>query len=549
MVDINALKNEFFVQLGDVVQASSFPGFPDITTTAATTPQTEGGCKTTYLVDGSNYFGQLKSDIANLINVETPGRFFYTNSWWLGTSKMPTGALAPFELQDGLSPNRPFEEDIRKMVEKKVDVRILAWASPLLLNSFWAGFFQEGLKNINLHTLRSAVDLRKLPGMSGKVVLNTLSHTFGGMHLKMVVCGDDIGFHGYATGLDFVQNRNGSPTHPPFGAGWHDVAIKVEGTGANGLYQFFRQLWNEQVRRTASRFKAFGEDVLSHTGNTILKDQTPLVGERTTPPLTTGNKQHVQILRTVPTMKFFAGDSVRVPFLASFVFTRSELTSAPITFAPNGIFEFRAAQRKAINAAQNYIYIEDQSFSNYEVAEWINARLHAVPGLKVILLHMPDPADEPTSYLSYFKAKLQNGVAAPANRIVFAGAPYIVHSKLTIIDDKWAVVGTSNCMRRSFYMDGEISVSVLDEDATSFAQNLRKDLWGEHCGKIPGSDCDPLLSMPNALGIWNTAWGTPPAGFSLKNIVKVTIPFPNPGPGPSNDFERDQDDGDSRLQY
>ena len=63
-------------------------------------------------------------------------------------------------------------------------------------------------------------------------------------------------------------------------------------------------------------------------------------------------------------------------------------------------------------------------------------------------------------------------------------------------------------LAKKLLLDGEINVSVLDEADPSFGQALRKDLWGEHCGKVPGPECDPLLPLNKALGIWRDSWGT-----------------------------------------
>lgn len=67
------------------------------------------------------------------------------------------------------------------------------------------------------------------------------------------------------------------------------------------------------------------------------------------------------MLRTVPRMNFafFRTDRAPVNCLKRLV---SGFKQEKIAFAADGIFEFRAAQRKAIAAVQSYIYIEDQSF-------------------------------------------------------------------------------------------------------------------------------------------------------------------------------------------
>jgi phosphatidylserine/phosphatidylglycerophosphate/cardiolipin synthase-like enzyme len=581
MADINALKNAFFVNVGDLVQAASSPSDPDIAITAANRPQTEGGCRATYLIDGENYFGALKSEIASLLAGGTD-RFFYTNSWHLGTSRTPDtvvqiaeGTLTSawkanandiisqpaFEIQAaGGTPSHPFIEDIGQMVAAGVDVRLSVWASTFLVNFKEAERDFEQLWEINVHSLQSALDIRQLPGMADKVVLNVLAHTLSAMHIKMVVCGDSTGFRGYVSGIDFVQNRNAPPTHPA-ARFWHDVALKVEGRGADGLYRLFEQLWNEQVQRSAKTFKAFGYEIKSHV------DDTPLIDARTTVPIA-GAQHHVQILRTLPTMNFSFFETDRVP-VDCFKRLISGFKQKKLSFAEEGIFEFRAAQRKAVNAAQNYIYIEDQAFWNLELAGWINARLNAIAALKVILVHQVDKADKSSPLLAELVDTLIDGVPNPADRLAVAITPYTMHSKLTIIDDKWAVIGSSNCIRRSFYMEGEISVSVLDGtesvlDGTepSFSAKFRKDLWGEHCGVQPGSDSDPLLTLNEALGIWRPAWGTPPVGFQLRSDIRLkAVPFiymPDPvskeafkAPKPSkmSDAQRSVFDGDSRFEY
>jgi phosphatidylserine/phosphatidylglycerophosphate/cardiolipin synthase-like enzyme len=577
MSDINTLITNFFVNVGDVIEPGGSPSDPDLTITPDTLPQTGTGNRTTYLIDGTNYFGALKQEIAALI-AGGMDRFFYTNSWHCGLTATPDmvqigegtftsawkaqatdeargGLLAmpAFDLKDdSAGPFHPFQDDLVAMANAGVDVRLLVWASPFLVNlekaanrlfQYWA---------INVHSLQSVLALRDT-ALHDRVVLNTLGHTFGAMHLKMVVCGDSTGFRGYATGIDFVDNRNTPPRHEHYPKNfWHDVAIKVEGSGASWLYHYFEQLWNEQVQRSAKTFKAFGSEIKSHV------DDTPLVDARETAPIT-GGQQHTQVLRTLPTMNFSFFETVRAP-LSCIQRLVAGFKQEKISFAKDGIFEFRAAQRKAISAAQRYIYIEDQAFENLELGAWINARLKAIPDMKAIFLYMGDPLDDQSPTLFDFMDRVIDGVPTPEERVVFAQAFYTVHAKLTIIDDAWASIGSSNCMRRSFYMDGEISVSVLDEADPSFAANLRKDLWGEHFGLNPGSDRDPLLVLDDALGVWRASWGNGPPGMDLKpGINRKQIPFVFNDPPGNDEFKgprgtlpeslRDQFDGDSRLEY
>jgi hypothetical protein len=180
MANINALKASFFVNLGDVVQANSDPAGPDVAVTAGTRPQTDRDTKATYLIDGENYFGAIKDEIKKLL-IGGVDRFFYTAGWQVGLSDAPDTAaigegsvtsawsdavmpgiatLPAFELQTAAGP--PYTkmiDDVKAMAAAGVDVRVLPWATPLLVN------FQQAQQNaqqpwaVNLHSLQTALDL------------------------------------------------------------------------------------------------------------------------------------------------------------------------------------------------------------------------------------------------------------------------------------------------------------------------------------------------------------------------------------------------------
>jgi phosphatidylserine/phosphatidylglycerophosphate/cardiolipin synthase-like enzyme len=84
-----------------------------------------------------------------------------------------------------------------------------------------------------------------------------------------------------------------------------------------------------------------------------------------------------------------------------------------------------------------------------------------------------------------------------------------VHSKVMIVDDVWAVIGSSNFNRRSMTYDSELSIAVLDED-NQFAKNLRLSLWQEHLElAVPDSINDPV----EGFSVWQSR--------SLNNIGRA----------------------------
>ncbi len=84
-----------------------------------------------------------------------------------------------------------------------------------------------------------------------------------------------------------------------------------------------------------------------------------------------------------------------------------------------------------------------------------------------------------------------------------------VHSKLMIVDDTWAEIGSMNCNRRSMTHDAEVSVAVVDstieEGASKFARNLRLRLWAEHLNLDPS---DASIGVPlQGFHQWKTRAG------------------------------------------
>lgn len=63
-----------------------------------------------------------------------------------------------------------------------------------------------------------------------------------------------------------------------------------------------------------------------------------------------------------------------------------------------------------------------------------------------------------------------------------------VHSKMMLIDDAFASIGSANANRRGFYSDGECNIFGLREhvtDGDNWIRTLRIDLWAEHLGVTP----------------------------------------------------------------
>ncbi len=71
----------------------------------------------------------------------------------------------------------------------------------------------------------------------------------------------------------------------------------------------------------------------------------------------------------------------------------------------------------------------------------------------------------------------------------------IVHSKLMLVDDEYAIVGSANIGQRSMAYDSEVSMGVVDAD-NNFVRNLRIALWQHHQElDTPESIVDPKAAV------------------------------------------------------
>src|SRR5208283_4980090 len=88
-------------------------------------------------------------------------------------------------------------------------------------------------------------------------------------------------------------------------------------------------------------------------------------------------------------------------------------------------------------------------------------------------------------------------------------SPYLVHSKMWIFDDKFAIISSANSNRRSYSHDSEVGVGVADPAAASgempFAQDLRVKLWLKHLNaKGPTRKSSDVLDFEAGAKLWDT---------------------------------------------
>jgi len=526
MPNINELKDRYFVQSID----SNPPSEP--------VPATFEGNKVTPLVDGEEYFKELKEVISTVGTGASPaeneGQFIYISGWWihlLGGSVIPAPDNSSFVGPTLGLPSHfnPFSLDssdgtdllmdlLKDKANVGVDVRILGWVSWSIMGSAIAQERVIHIHDINVQTISSMLSLRQEESLATKCCFNILGHTAGAVHTKMVIVGNEDSAIGFTGGFDLVSDRHGNYLHTPDplgGTPWHDIQVKVEGPAVQAIYDFYKDMWNEIKQRDPFEYRIGTEIVPSFvSGTPDLPSRNFLTNSLGT--------SFIQSLRTLPQFKY--------------VWYNILPEEDPISFAPQGIFEIKLAWQKAIKSAETYIYIEDQSFWSIEVMSWINDAIRNHPNLKVIFMRgvpdQNDPVLPPFNEVALNNGLFPNLTERQIKQIKFFLRGIMIHSKITLIDDYWVLIGSANCARRSLYTDIEHSISILDEN---IVKDFRIHLWGEHFGLHPDLRSS-LSSLDHSLHLWNPDWGSPLPdteiiGLELPSFIgEKPIPYPPPPP-------------------
>lgn len=287
----------------------------------------------------------------------------------------------------------------------------------------------------------------------------------GSYHQKTVVCDGRIGFCG---GMNLKQNdwdtrlhrifdparcRFSRPRafrlrvrdsaepadHPPR----HDFMARIEGPSVAHLEENFRQRWNRLMER----------------GVPHAENSTPVPEPA---PCREVGSSAVQVVRTMP-----------------------------VPFEERGILD---VWLRAIAAARQLIYVEDQYFRSVLVSEAIAAAIQKNPQLAVIAITSEAHANQPiTGQWSRVCFDLIRAVrpdfelhALPVLGTDCRGNRCVIrvdnHGKLLIVDDVFLMVGSCNVNDRGLEYEGECNVAVVDRE---FVARARLDLFRDYLEADP----------------------------------------------------------------
>ena len=377
----------------------------------------------------------------------------------------------------------------------------------------------------------------------GEVLLDQRVRPFGSHHQKFVILRhvgrpeEDVVFLG---GIDVAHSRrddiehHGDPQRMPFARwyggepAWHDVQVEVRGPALRDVEEVFRERWADPAALSRRPWH-----LVPHLLDLPERRPHPLPEPLPEPPA--AGTCSIQLLRTYP----------------------HRWSGYP--FAPHGERSIARGYAKALRRAQRLVYVEDQYLWSNSVARVFAEALRRAPRLHLVVVvpRFPDQDAElliPVALHGHTQA-LDIVREAGRDRVLVldvenhAGRPVYVHSKVCIIDDVWATVGSDNFNRRSWTHDSELTAAVVDEQrdrrepldpaglgdgARTFARNLRLELWREHLDLPDDGDLlEPYVAIATLrrrvadLDAWYAGGceGPRPPGRLRTHVMAVATPW------------------------
>ena len=338
----------------------------------------------------------------------------------------------------------------------------------------------------------------RIPQPHGALVVRGFSQPApdnGVLHTKMVivdgqratVLGSPFQQYYFADHEHLIDDpRRGKST----GGLFHDVSLGLVGPVAADLHEAFRTYWNED-QTPANQIPSL-----------------PDIDKLGPQPAGVDGVVKAQVVRTLSAGRFSGLDGI----------------------SEKGILE---GYLRAFGAAEHYIYLENQYFTDAIIAEALKTVLEANTKLELIFMLNIKP-DLPL--YPWRQRRLLRSIrkAAPSRVGVFTRwsyaadhprpwvAPVYLHSKLGLIDDTWSTIGSANLDGLS--LDHNVVVSPIVFGETTAAElnvtihggasgisgmppveRIRRRLWAEHLGLL-GSDGKPDPAAAELAMTPTTTW-------------------------------------------
>jgi phosphatidylserine/phosphatidylglycerophosphate/cardiolipin synthase-like enzyme len=402
------------------------------------------------LIGGTETFVAMANAIAT---VTSTSHYIYMLNWWV-------------ELDIVLTSGKKLIDMLTDAVSKGVQVRAMFWD-------------QFGSQNNSEVTKINALTGTS-PGANGAAILDNNTLNLGSHHQKILIVQGKEGLIAYCGGIDFNTDRIASIKRQP-GSPMHDVHCEIRGDAPLDLLQIFLDRWTD------------------HPDSAKLDSAKGVLRGLTIATPSAHGDQHVQIGRTFGNGSKHGG------------ITNSKGQHF-YSFAQNGE---RTAERlifHAIEQARQFIYVQDQYLVSIEASNKLLAQLPKIQRLIILIPH-PGLNDHPNiwrmckTFVDILKSdpkvvvcyKKPPGLSPNPKFVDPTSIGTYVHSKMWIMDDKFAIIGSANCNRRGYTHDSEVVAGIYDESKDApctlhLAHALRIRLWAMHLN-LPAADVfDPIGS-------------------------------------------------------
>jgi len=449
-----------------------------------------------------------------------PGDAVYIASYQADPQLDLTGRVA------GEPGYRPFTDVLAEKAADGADVRIVLSAAEFSGGVPWLPIGPFRANTLAARVIRAWKPSTRAvvaPPLRDRVLLDWSGPVLGSNHQKLVVfCHDDV-LTAYVGGLDLSPSRFDHSPHDrlKLGAhrwGWHDAAARLHGPAAVRVRETFRFRWQNTAAlppRHIARNLPPQYFRLPSGGVTAIN---PVEAPRELPPAPP-QPEHpaegtaVQVVRSYRPWRLYRHRGLR------------RMRRANVVRA--GIQEIYHSMTTAIGAAERYIYLEDQYFHEspggdprFQLYGRLRAAAHR--GVKIILIGSGrrDPADggdstvHPTVTHDLRRRVLARlPAAARRNVVMYRVDNLTVHTKLMLVDDVFASIGSANFFSRSMVgTDSELTSTFVTTGP--LVRDLRVKLWAEHLRTPVDDELTPALAdLDTALGIWRREWlpaGHPP---------------------------------------
>ena len=366
-----------------------------------------------------------------------------------------------FQMPDG---GGPLFDMLDSAVERGLDVRVIFWR-PNQESVGYGGVFAGSPED------RRMLDAR---GSRFRIRWDRAQGAYCQHQKSWLIDAGQPSETAFVGGINLTAKAMGSPGHSSEGDR-HDVYVEISGPSATDVHHNFVQRWNEASER------AVDDGLWGHDADDVLSFPTRASMPR--------GASVVRIQRTVHAGRYREA--------------HASPGSHPHDVA-GGERSILAQYLEAIGAARSSIYIENQAIPAPEIAAALGQAL--ARGVEVVILIPAEPEDGVRRARQDPQRKaLFDGLAALDRYENFAlvgiaaldtkrrrGNIY-VHSKIMLVDDTWATIGSCNLHSFSLSGNGEMNASIWDPQVV---RALRCELLAEHLDRdTAGFDCRSALGL------------------------------------------------------